>query len=540
MAGRRTRRRRELDIPIQADPTTAVSETLDRLDAEPGNVSVGPLGRVVLRGAAFSSVGFLLEQTLTIAAAIVLAHLVTPTEFGIYGSATILLGYAAMVADSGLQSAVIQRGDRVLEAASTAFAANVVTGIGLALLAGATAPLLGLFFHERTIGWVAAAMAGTVALNCLMLVPDALLQRSFSFFRRLFVSPSSALTYGIVAGILCGLGFGVWGLVIGRYAGIVVELVIIWTLVDWRPRLSAISFAMWRSLAQYGRHIFAASALTQSRTSVVTALLGRFVGIDAVGQMRYATTMVTLPRATWVVSSSYVVFPAFARIAEDAERFKSAFLRTVRWGGITTLPASAILLPLGPAIVVTLLGDQWREAGYAVMALVGVPIAGALSSVVSEGVKGMGRPQVLSRTALVSSIATIVLAIAFVPLGVVGVAGAMSLAAMVTAAYLIRLALPVLALDRASILRALWPSFAATTAMVAVLFPLEWLVVEADTHRPAVAIPLLVGEVAIGFAVYVFVLGILDRDAVRTLRGAWHALAGSLRRRRNARTQVYE
>jgi O-antigen/teichoic acid export membrane protein len=517
------------DRPV---PTTA--ESVDhRRDADTGS-SVGPLGRVVLRGAAFGSAGYALEQSMTIAAAIALAHLVTPKEFGIYGSATILLGYAHMFADSGLQSAVIQRGDRVGEAASTAFAANVVSGVGLALLAIALAPVLGLFFHDQTIAWVAAAMSPTVALNSLLLVPDALLQRNFSFARRLFVSPSAVLTYGVLATVLCALGLGVWGLVLGRYGSILVELIVIWSLVGWRPSTSTVSVAMWRSLARYGRHIFAASFLTQSQSSAVTALLGRFVSIGAVGQLRYAMTIATLPFSMWLVSSSYVVFPAFARIAHEAERFRSAFLRTLRWAGITTLPASALLLPLGPSLAVCLLGQEWRQAGYAVMALVGKPLTAPLSSVLSEGVKGAGRPGVLSRTAAVACVATILLSIALLPFGVIGVAGAFSLASFVTVAFLTRLALPVLGLDLWSILRALRPPFLATCAMVSVLFPLEWLVVHADRHPPLIGILLLAGEAAIGFVVYLTALWALDREAVATLRHGVRTLGERARRRRGA------
>ena len=509
--------------------TTSETGAPDLPEAEPAEV--GALGRIVLRGAAFGSAGYGLEQALTIAAAIALAHLVTPKEFGIYGSATILLGYAHMFADSGLQSAVIQRRDRVLDAASTAFGANAVSGVALALLALALAPVLGLFFHDQTIAWVAAAMSLTVALNSLMLVPDALLQRNFSFARRLFVSPSSVLVYGVLATVLCALGLGVWGLVLGRYGGIVVELVVIWALVRWRPRVSAMSIGMWRSLAQYGRHIFAASFLTQSQTSVVTALLGRFVGIDAIGQLRYSTTVVSLPFSTWTVSSSYVVFPAFARIAHESERFKSAFLRTLRWAGITTLPASAILLPLGPSLVVCLLGNQWRAAGYAVMGLVGRPIAATLSSVLSEGVKGSGRPEVLSRTALVASGATILFTVAFLPLGIVGVAGATSFASLLTAAFMTRIALPVLEIDRMSIVRTLRPPFLAASTMIAVLFPLEWLVVHADRHGPLVGMSLLAGETAVGAVVYLGALRALDREAVDTLGRGARTLVARARRR---------
>jgi O-antigen/teichoic acid export membrane protein len=514
--------------------STLPPESQDDTVGEPAPPEVGALGRIVLRGAAFSSGGFALEQCLTLGAAVVLAHLVTPEEFGIYASATILLGYAAMFADSGLQSAVIHRRDRAAEAASTAFAANVVTGIALTVLAAGLAPVLGRFFHDSTITWVGVAMAATVALNSLMLIPDALLQREFSFVRRLFVSPSAALTFGVVAAIAAGFGLGVWSLVVGRYCSIVVELIVIWTLVNWRPRLSAMSISMWRSLAQYGRHIFAASFLAQSRTAGITALVGRFISVGAVGQLRYANTIALLPRSTWTVSSSYVVFPAFARIAQDQARFKAAFLRTLRWAGITTFPTSSILVPLAPSLVVLVLGEQWRQAGYAVMALAGFAITGPLASVLSEGLKGIGRPDVLSRAALVSTIGTIVLVAAFLPLGVVGVAGACSIGSLLTVLFTLKLALPLLGLEPRAIVRTLHPPMSATCAMLAVVFPLEWIVVQADSYRTLVGLLLLVGESVVGFAVYVVVLRLLDREAVETLWRAVRALGARTVRRPSA------
>ena len=212
-----------------ADESVGAMRTDVDTSAEEERVA-GGLGGVVKRGVFFSGAGFFLSQGITIASSVVLARLVSPEEFGIYGSATILLGYAGMFADSGMQAAVIQRRDRVSEAASTAFAANVVSGVGLALLALAVAPVVGIFFHNSTVGHVAAVMAGVITLDSLLLVPDALLQRRFSFVRRLFVSPSAAITFGLVAGIACAEGMGVWGLVLGRYTSLAVEVIVIWAL----------------------------------------------------------------------------------------------------------------------------------------------------------------------------------------------------------------------------------------------------------------------------------------------------------------------
>ena len=65
--------------------------------------------------------------------------------------------------------------------------------------------------------------------------------------------------------------------------------------------------------------------------------------------------------------------------------------------------------------------------------------------------------------------------------------------------------------------------------MVAVLLPLEHLVVQAADHGTLVGLALLAGEGALGFAVYAAVLRIISPGVATELR----ELAGSLRRGRS-------
>ena len=124
----------------------------------------------------------------------------------------------------------------------------------------------------------------------------------------------------------------------------------------------------------------------------------------------------------------------------------------------------------------------------------------------------------LSRTSLVAAVATIIMTVVLLPFGVVGVAGAWSLGAIIVAGYMLKLGLRALAIDLRSILRTLRPPFLATGFMVGVLFPVEWLLVHADRHGPLLGLLLLVGEGGIGLLVYLAALRVLDPEAVETLR----------------------
>src|SRR5262249_10801943 len=194
------------------------------------------------------------SQAISFVGVIVLARLAPPRTFGAYAAASILLGASQIFSESGMRAAVIQRDDRVDEAASTAFAANILGGFLLAALAAACAPLIGLFFHSSDIAVAAAVLAGTIPISAAAIVPGAILQRRVSF-RFPFVGPFGSLAYVVAAIIALSSGLGLWGLVIATYAAATVSTTVVFALSPWRPVPALVSFAMWRSLAEYGRPV---------------------------------------------------------------------------------------------------------------------------------------------------------------------------------------------------------------------------------------------------------------------------------------------
>jgi PST family polysaccharide transporter len=146
---------------------------------------------LVLRGAGLAASGQALTGLLSLGSYFVLARLATPAAFGELAAGSIVVGIGLLVSESGMLGAIVQRQDRVDEAASTAFFATLLSGIALALVAALVAPLVGAFFHSGTITAVAAVLSGTIVLRQLTIVPDALLQRRFSFLRRVVLDPAA-------------------------------------------------------------------------------------------------------------------------------------------------------------------------------------------------------------------------------------------------------------------------------------------------------------------------------------------------------------
>ena len=231
---------------------------------------------------------------------------------------------------------------------------------------------MGIFFDNEMVGVVCAATAGTLLIHCLLNVPEALLQRRFNFKRRLIVDPTTAGTFAIVTVVMVSLGFGVWGMVIGLYASQLATLIACWWLAKWRPGKGRFVFRIWREMAGFAAPLIASRVVEDMRDVVQSSLIGRRLGEAAAGQYRYGRRIGVLPGTAIIQVASYVLFPAFARIAADASRFHDGFLRSLRALWTAVVPLAAFLVVLGPPAIVVLLGEQWAPAGLLVAGMAGL------------------------------------------------------------------------------------------------------------------------------------------------------------------------
>ena len=475
----------------------------------------GPLAGTVMRGVSLAGAGWIVGQAMNFAFYLVLARLATPTDFGLLAAGTVLVGAAELFAESGMLAALVQRRDRVEEAANTTLVATFASGVLLSLLALAMAPVVGIVFDSGEIAAIAAAASVWVLLRAVTIVPDALMQRRFSFLRRVVVEPLGILVFGVTAVVAVSEGLGVWGLVICNTAQRLTMAIAAWLLVRWRPRPRRASLEMWRELIGFGRHVLAADVIRRLNIIVRTTLLGRFVGTAPLGQYTYAARLAQKPLGFVVYGASYVLYPAFSRISVDPERLRDAFLRSIRWIAAIAIPAGYVMIPLGVPFAVLLFGEPWRDAGYAAMAMFAYVGARSILSVCDEAFKAAGRPDVLPRLHIFSGVIGIVAIVALLPFGLVGVAAAASVGSLAISGYAIRSIAPIVGTPVRRILEEVWPPAVAATLMAGAVTALEFLVVDSADREVAVGLALLAGELVVAAGIY---LGSLAAIAPETLR----------------------
>ena len=473
------------------------------------------LGRTVRRGIGLAGAGHLVTQGITFASYVVLARILVPADFGRFAAGSILVGFGMLFVDSGMLAALVSRRERIEEAANTALLATIAGGVALGLVGLAASPLIALYFRSREIGFVAAAMSASFILRQATIVPNAILQRNLSFFRRVVCEPAAACAFGATAIAASSTGMGMWSLVLGQYASYVTDVVLSWMLVPWRPNLGLASLAMWRELIRFGKFVTFAELLQRTSAEASTALVGRFIGTPALGLYQYAFRIAERPATALTDSISYVLYPAFARISGDEARFRAAVLRALRWTSVVALPASLIFLPLGKSLVVILFGQEWREAGRAVEAMCAFTAGATLMSLAAHVAAAAGRPEIVLRVQVLSALLVVSSMVALLHFGVIGVAIALSVATLGTGIYSLVWISRLIRAPAATVLCELLPSAAAAIVMAVTLYPIDHAVVTPLSHGTAVAVLLLLLEGMFALAIFIPVLGALAPGTIR-------------------------
>lgn len=470
--------------PALAGPLVGDGDLPDRRAVDPVTAGAeGSLRARIGKVAAASAAALVVGELITLVQTIALARLLNPAEVGLYVAGGVLTTVVTNFVEGGLRSGLVHQHEDLDDAAATVFWATLGLGALMSLGALAAAPLIGAVFHEHAAGTVAAAMSGGVLLYALTNTPESLLQRSFSVRRRLIVGPAVAATFAVVAVTLAALGFGVWSMVLGNYASSLVWVITLWWICDWRPWNGRPSYRLWRSLARFGFPLVLGMAGDRVQKTVQSVVTGNVLGATGLGLQRYGERIARIPVMALVEVSSISLFPAFTRLSVDPERFRGAYLRALRLTMVAAAAATAMIIAVGQPLVVIVLGEQWRGAGPALVAMSGLVLGKGATTVGEEAIKGGGRTRLLNWYTLTETVLTIGLLLLLVyPFGLIGVGLSISLTAIAVGILVVSLAAPVVGVSTRQTACAVAPAILSALVGGAVVVPLEHLVFRADNH----------------------------------------------------------
>ena len=352
---------------------------------------------------------------------VILARILTPSEYGLAGMAFVFAGIALIFTDLSLGSALVQRVAITERDRSTVFWTTTAGGIAVAAASFAAAPAIGSFFSEPEVTSLFRVLALTFVLTALSATQAALLTRDLAFRGLELREMAGGLARIITAVTMAVMGFGVWSIIGGSVAASGVSLVMLWTASSWRPSFT-FSMASLRDLGSYGVKAFASRLFTYATENADNLLVGRYLGSAALGIYSLAYNAMLSPLARIVGPVAQVLFPALSRIQTDTNRVISTWLRTTAATAAIMFPAAIGMIIVAPDLVRVVFGSKWHEAVPVLQLLCVGGLAGALQALNLSILQSQNRPGTFLRFNILYAIASIAGFAVGLHWGVVGVA----------------------------------------------------------------------------------------------------------------------
>ena len=416
--------------------------------------------RESLRAQGFSAVtwnaiGQVGRQTTSLVVSMVLARLLSPSDFGLLAMLLVFQELANALVNSGLNAPLIQAREGTEEDRSTIFYFNVGIGLVCYLVLSAGAPSLARFYGEPALAWVTPYYGLVFLIHSFGNVHVALLLRKLDYRQLNVIALVGVLISGLVAVVMALRGHGVASLLGQHISYAVVTTALYWMKSEWRPA-RAFSGPAFRRLFGFGSKVLVVSLLDKMLATADNLLVGKLQGTAFLGQYSRGKTTRDLPLTNVLAAVTSLVFPLLSRMdnALDLRRAHSRFIGVVSY---VTAPLMAGTAILAEPLIVVLYSEKWLPAAPYLQLFCIFGITLPLNSVMVQTLMATGRSgsflglELLKKTVVVAAM----MAGAF--LGPVGLVVALGIGHYVALFLSVGFVARSLAIPASSILRDMLP-----------------------------------------------------------------------------------
>jgi len=291
----------------------------------------------------------------------VLARLLTPEDFGVIGIILLFVNFSNIFNQMGIGAAIVQMKHITKDHISLSYTLSILFGIIIGIVFYVLAPYVGQFFNLDSLEGPIRFFSFFFPLKSFNSVSLSILQRELKF-SAIVKSHSIAylLGYGLTAIVLALLGFGLWSLIYGQLAILIVQTIIL--LVYTKP-----SFSIFNSKKTYNDLLFFGSGYTLDTNFNFFAensdniIVGKFLGATSLGIYSRAFQFLSLPASFFGKIYDNVLYPILSSKQDDTEKLSYFYIFSISFCLLVLFPVSLMLLLNAELLVRILLGEQWLD-----------------------------------------------------------------------------------------------------------------------------------------------------------------------------------
>lgn len=318
------------------------------------------LSNKILKGFSWTATERIVSQLVIFIIGIVVARLVTPSEYGVLGILMVFINVSSVFVDSGLGNSLIYYNELKKRDLHTTFCMNIFISIALILLICLLSSFIEEFYKLENLALYLQVISLTILFNAFLVVPTAILKVNLNFKSLAISNMCSSVASGILAIVMAYHGYGIWALIAQVMARSFLQASFLVVMSKWIPKLVFYKESCIR-LYRYGINLITASCLTKITEEGISFFLGKVFSPYNLGIYTRATQFSVLPSTSIGNVIISVLFPTLSLVKDDKDKFKQIYNAIIKIMSALSMPIFVILVVVAEPFIRLVLTEKWIE-----------------------------------------------------------------------------------------------------------------------------------------------------------------------------------
>ena len=375
------------------------------------------LKQKVAKGAAWTLCEKLSCQAVSFVVGMILARLLTPTDYGTVALTGIFFVIAGSLVNCGFGSALIQKKDADQLDYNSVFYFQLLMSIVVYGVLFISAPLIADFYKMPELVKIVRVSALAFIFNAINSIQDAELTKKMLFHLSFRVSLVTTITSAVVGVTLAFMGYGVWALVFSTLASGLAGVIARWLIIAWRPQLM-FSFMRLRPLFSFGWKMAVSGLLDSFFRQLSGLLIGKFYTRADLAFVDKGRSLPSLAMNEVDATLGRVTFPALVQMQNDRNALRETMRRMMTCSLFLVLPLMVGVAACSKSALQLLYGEQWVPATPYMMIACFTYALWPFHTINLRGIQALGRSDVFLVLEIIKKVLRVVCILAFFRFGV--------------------------------------------------------------------------------------------------------------------------
>ena len=368
----------------------------------------------IAKGVVWLGAAKLIINLIAFCSTLLLAHLLTPEDFGLVALATTMLAVISAFTELSMASALIHHHEPTDAHFHTAWTLNFSRALIVAVLFSMAAPFVAQAYNEPRLQEIMYALSVSTIFVGLNNPKLALLTRNLVFKQDFILTVLQKISGFVISIAIAFFYQSYWALILGAMASHLVGVIASYVILPYRPKLALIharelwSFSIWLTLGQI---------VNTLNWKFDHLLIGSFLGPSTLGQYTVGDNLAGMATREAIGPLETTLFPGFARIAKDSDRLKAAYSSVQSLLSAVALPVGIGSALIAQPLVLVGMGEKWLPAVAVIQVLSCIFALQTLSSPVHPLAMAKGQTKLLFHRDLLSLIIRVPIIVAGMILG---------------------------------------------------------------------------------------------------------------------------